>query len=171
MFVHPFIHSPYNAISIVNWIFWKNSVRKYLFFCSSSLVKIIDGSQQLFETLPPNHLPYKYLAAIFVTPACSRVRHRSSNFYVFVHLYVCPSVHPFICLSTIYLRSGIKVHFSEAVIAGSVQPCIGHSSMKSRSRAPGHTACLKSMSRTITMQVLTHPAITASEKCTLMLDS
>ena len=45
-----------------------------------------------------------------------------------------------------------------------------HSSMKSRSRALGHSACLKSMSRTITMQGLTLAAITTSEKHTLMLD-
>ena len=36
----------------------------------------------------------------------------------------------------------------------------------SRSRAPSHSGCLKSMSRTITMQGLTFTAITASEKRT-----
>ena len=45
-----------------------------------------------------------------------------------------------------------------------------HSSMKSRSRVSRLSACLKSMSRTITMQGLTLIAITASEKYTLMLD-
>ena len=45
-----------------------------------------------------------------------------------------------------------------------------HSSMTSRSRVSGHSACLKSMLRTITMQGLTLTAITASEKYTLMLD-
>ena len=40
-----------------------------------------------------------------------------------------------------------------------------------RSRVPGHSACLKSMSRTITMQGLTLAAIIATEKRTLMLDS
>ena len=39
------------------------------------------------------------------------------------------------------------------------------------SRAPGHSACLKSMSRTMTMEGLTLAAITAAEKRTLMLDS
>ena len=46
-----------------------------------------------------------------------------------------------------------------------------HWSMKSRSRAPGHSACLKSISRTITRQGLTLAAITTTEKRTLMLDS
>ena len=41
----------------------------------------------------------------------------------------------------------------------------------SRSRASGHSVCLKSMSWTITMQCLTHAAITASQKHTLMLES
>ena len=45
-----------------------------------------------------------------------------------------------------------------------------HSSAKSRSRTPGHSACLKSMSRTIAMQGLALAAITASEKHILMLD-
>ena len=44
-------------------------------------------------------------------------------------------------------------------------------SAKSRSTAPGQSACLKSMLRTITMQGLTLAAITAAEKRTLMLDS
>ena len=35
----------------------------------------------------------------------------------------------------------------------------------------GHSACLESMSRTITMQGLTLTAITTTEKRTLMLDS
>ena len=43
--------------------------------------------------------------------------------------------------------------------------------MKSRSRALGHSACLKSMLRTNTMQGLTLSAITASEKNNLMQDS
>ena len=38
-----------------------------------------------------------------------------------------------------------------------------HSSTKSRSRAQGHIACLKSVLRTITMQGLTLVVITASE--------
>ena len=46
-----------------------------------------------------------------------------------------------------------------------------HSSAKSRSRAPGHSVCLKSMLRTITIQGLTLAAIIASEKPSLMLDS
>ena len=44
-------------------------------------------------------------------------------------------------------------------------------SMKSKSRAQGHSACLKDMSRTITMQGLSLAAITNLEKHTLMLDS
>ena len=39
--------------------------------------------------------------------------------------------------------------------------------MKCRSRAPGHGACLKSVSRTITMQGFILAAITAAEKCTI----
>ena len=51
--------------------------------------------------------------------------------------------------------------------------CTGqsHWSVKSRSMATGHSACLKSMSRTNTMQGLTFAAITATEKQTLMIDS
>ena len=40
-------------------------------------------------------------------------------------------------------------------------------SVKCRSRVPGHGACLKSMSRTITMQLFILHAITAAEKSTL----
>ena len=39
-----------------------------------------------------------------------------------------------------------------------------HLSAKSRSRSPGHSGCLKSISRTITMQGLTLAAITVTEK-------
>ena len=46
-----------------------------------------------------------------------------------------------------------------------------HLSSKSRSRTPVHSACLKGMSRTITMQSMTLASMTASEKGTLMLDS
>ena len=49
---------------------------------------------------------------IFVAPAGSWVRQRSSNF------------RPFVRLSTIYIESSIKVNFFEALIAGSVKPCI-----------------------------------------------
>ena len=44
-------------------------------------------------------------------------------------------------------------------------------SMKSRSRAPGQGACLKSVSRTITMQGFITTANTAAKKLTLFLDS
>ena len=40
--------------------------------------------------------------------------------------------------------------------------------MKCRSRVPGHRACLKRMSSTITLQVFILPAITAAEKSTLI---
>ena len=46
-----------------------------------------------------------------------------------------------------------------------------HSSVKSRSRVLGRSVCLKGILRTITMQGLALAALTASEKCTLMLDS
>ena len=46
-----------------------------------------------------------------------------------------------------------------------------HSSAKSKSRSLGHNACLKSMSRTITVQGLILTAITAAEKRSLMLES
>ena len=39
-----------------------------------------------------------------------------------------------------------------------------HWSAKSRSKAPGHSACLKTIFRTITMQGLTLTVITALEK-------
>ena len=41
--------------------------------------------------------------------------------------------------------------------------------MKSRSRPSGHSACSKSMSRTITSECSTLTAITAAEKHTLIL--
>ena len=40
-----------------------------------------------------------------------------------------------------------------------------------RSRAPGQGACLKSKSRTITMQGFILTAISAAEKCTFIPDS
>ena len=43
--------------------------------------------------------------------------------------------------------------------------------VKCRSRALGHSACLKTMLRTITLQGLALAAITASEKCSLKLES
>ena len=46
--------------------------------------------------------------------------------------------------------------------------CQSHWSMKSRSRSTGHSACSKSMQRTITMQGLMLTAIMAVEKHTLM---
>ena len=44
-------------------------------------------------------------------------------------------------------------------------------SVKRRSRASGHGACLKSLSWIITVQGFILPAITAAEICTLFLDS
>ena len=44
-------------------------------------------------------------------------------------------------------------------------------SVKSRSRAPGQGACLRSVSRTITMQGFILTANTAAKKLTLFLDS
>ena len=41
-----------------------------------------------------------------------------------------------------------------------------HLSAKSRSGALGHSACLKSLSRTITMKSLIHAAINVTEKST-----
>ena len=46
-----------------------------------------------------------------------------------------------------------------------------HSSAKSKSRLTSHSACLKSMSRIITMQGVTLASVTASKKRTLMLTS
>ena len=40
-----------------------------------------------------------------------------------------------------------------------------------RSRTPGHSVCLKKMSRTIAMQGLTLTATTTTEKRTVMLDA
>ena len=47
---------------------------------------------------------------------------------------------------------------------------MSHTRAKSWSRAPGHSAWLKSVSRTITMQCLTLAALTTAEKRTLMPD-
>ena len=47
---------------------------------------------------------------------------------------------------------------------GDVKSQQSYSRVKSRSRAPGHNVCLRSMSRIITMQDLTLAAIFASEK-------
>ena len=44
-------------------------------------------------------------------------------------------------------------------------------SVKCRSRVPGHGAWLLSVSRTINIQGIILPDITAAEKCTLFLDS
>ena len=55
---------------------------------------------------------------------------------------------------------------STYIIQDSTKNNQSHSSAKSRSRAWGHNARLKSMSRTITMQGLTLAAITVSEKST-----
>ena len=59
-----------------------------------------------------------------------------------------------------------ETHFNARLNIKSWQ---SHSSMISRSRAKEHCVCLKSMSRTITMQGLTLAAITASRQHTLML--
>ena len=40
--------------------------------------------------------------------------------------------------------------------------------MKCRSRAPGHSACLKGMLKTFTVQGLTLAGVITIEKCTLM---
>ena len=61
-----------------------------------------------------------------------------------------------------------ETHFNARLNVKSEQ---SHSSVKSRSRPPGHSACLKSMSRTITMQGMTLASMSALEKHTLMLDS
>ena len=42
--------------------------------------------------------------------------------------------------------------------------------MKYRSRVPNHSACSKSVSTAIIMQCFILTAITATEKCTLILD-
>ena len=57
-----------------------------------------------------------------------------------------------------------ETHFNARLDIQSKQ---SHSGAKSRSRAPGNSVCLKSISMTITMQSLTLAAITASEKHTL----
>ena len=44
-------------------------------------------------------------------------------------------------------------------------------SVKCRSGEPVHDVCLKSVSRTINIQGIILPDITAAEKCTLFLDS
>ena len=59
-----------------------------------------------------------------------------------------------------------ETHFNARLDIKSWQ---SHSSMKSRSKALSHSACLKSIPRTITVQGLTFAAITAAEKHTLML--
>ena len=49
--------------------------------------------------------------------------------------------------------------------------CQSQWSMKCRSRAPGHSACFKSVSRTATVQGFILAAITAAEKFNLIQDS
>ena len=66
-----------------------------------------------------------------------------------------------------YLRFR-ETHFNARLTVKSWQSCL---SVQSRSRALSHSVCLKSMSRTITIQGLTQAAISASEKPILMLDS
>ena len=74
-------------------------------------------------------------------------------------------------LTTIIVSEKYTLMFDSTwIILVKVQSWQRHSSMKSRPRAPVHSVCLKSMSRTIIIQGLILPAITASEKCTFMLD-
>ena len=52
-----------------------------------------------------------------------------------------------------------------------IKSCNSQCSVKCRSRALGHGACLKSVSRTIAMQCVKLTFITVTEKHTLFLDS
>ena len=62
------------------------------------------------------------------------------------------------CCREMYLISRLDINFSQW-------------SVKCRSGEPVHDVCLKSVSRTITMQAFIPTATTVAEKCTLFLDS
>ena len=78
--------------------------------------------------------------------------------YVKDNYYVRFDTHSFNCFR--------ETHFNARQ---GVKSCQSRWSAKSRSNAPDKNMCLKTVSRTITMQELTLAAITASY--TLMLDS
>ena len=64
------------------------------------------------------------------------------------------------CCREMYLISRLDINFDK--VSGAC---------KCRSGEPAHDVCLKSVSRTITMQAFTTTATTVAEKCTLFLDS
>ena len=68
--------------------------------------------------------------------------------------------HSHRCCREMYFNSRLDIKFGQS-----------QWSVKSRSRAPGQGACLKSVSRTITMQGFILTANTAAKKLTLFLDS
>ena len=72
------------------------------------------------------------------------------------------------CLDCILYKNSFNLSKNEKVTAV-VHELLGQPLYMSR--APGHGACLKSVSRAIIMQGFILPAITAAEKCTLFLDS
>ena len=63
------------------------------------------------------------------------------------------------CCREMYLISRLDINFDSQW------------SVKCRSGEPVHDVCLKSVSRTITMQAFIPTATTVAEKCTLFLDS
>ena len=63
-------------------------------------------------------------------------------------------------------EEGILMLDLTSIMLDDVKSKQSHFSMKSKSKALGHSVGLKSISRTITIQGLTLPAITISEKST-----
>ena len=63
------------------------------------------------------------------------------------------------CCREMYLISRLNINFDSQW------------SVKCRSGEPVHDVCLKSVSRTMTMQAFIPTATTVAEKCTLFLDS
>ena len=72
---------------------------------------------------------------------------------------LCKVSHQQLTLLQRYFNSRLYIKFGQS-----------QCSVKCRSRALGHGACLKSMLRTISTQGFTTVAITAAEKHTLILD-
>ena len=75
-------------------------------------------------------------------------------------LYARFHTHSHRCCREMYFNSRLDIKFGQS-----------QWSVKSRSRAPGQGSCLKSVSRTITMQGFILTANTAAKKLALFLDS
>ena len=91
-----------------------------------------------------------------ITTACNVGQAKNGSWCVLARFHS----HSHRCCRDMHFNSRLDIKFGQS-----------QWSMKCRSRAPCHSKWLLSVSRTITMQGIILPAITAAEKCTLFLDS